>query len=456
MAAPQRPALIAATKPDNATGVTDVATTTPLKVTYVFNATSSANLSIPYAASVNGKALAAYDKKPHRVLGNAGRIILTAHAGEKVSLYLNSDAHPSYRSSPVYEVTVGERDVLVTVTEKPGKHADSDKPHLKPSTNGTDQTSGVDEYTAPLTGDIWMKVSHKYTSAEVDALLPKDASTEVIAAVKSIYSGLKSAKLQISLPAAGGNAAQTSSVTFADSDNPKNNITNYSLLADGLPRGHPAGYAALFTAALGNNIKSMELSSCWRPMLGSISHRSGLGLDVAVLGGTHLNREELRKKLSPTNGTGNDQDNVTDAEMKAFKEYEDAIVANKQRVTEAEAADRTLAVAKKSGDSVAVKAAEAQLTAATVGLDDASRDERAKSDAWNEARNAGEPAQTKLFRTSLLKCSCVRQLFDPWFMDADGAGGASPSPNMQRGKPNSNERIHANHLHITVHDPKIL
>jgi hypothetical protein len=54
----------------------------------------------------------------------------------------------------------------------------------------------------------------------------------------------------------------------------------------------------------------------------------------------------------------------------------------------------------------------------------------------------------------LLQCSCVGQLFDPWYIykNARGEGEA----NMQTGASTSLERLHAHHLHVTVHEPKIL
>jgi len=49
----------------------------------------------------------------------------------------------------------------------------------------------------------------------------------------------------------------------------------------------------------------------------------------------------------------------------------------------------------------------------------------------------------------------VKQLFDPWYMDANTADNIPAAPNEQR-EANANERTHNNHLHITVLEPKIL
>jgi hypothetical protein len=474
-AAPQ-PAYSGTTNANNVANVTTVPTTPKRKVTYVLKATTSSNLSMPYAVSVNGKALAAYDKKPARVSGSGGKITVTADAGAKVALYLNSDAHPSYRTQPVYEVTPNDRDVLVTITEKPGKHADKDTPALKagskpkdgaaPSTpagssgSAKTATGDIDEYTAVLTGDIWMKVSHKYTAAEVDALMPAGTSAEVIAAIKSIYNGLRSETLNVSIPAQGGKAASTLAVKFEDSSNPKNNINNYTLLGDGLTRVHPAGYAALFSSAIEDSVDKLVLSSCWRPMLGSIAHRAGLGLDVEYVGKTLLNRQELRRaflgKKPSGKGDGDDTDNVSDAEVTAFGEFEDADAAYTKSQAELVAARNASAAAKKTNDPAKIATALANEKAARAAADAAAVEQAAAQKAWNDERNAAEPTSVRRFRERLLKCTCVRQLFDPWFMDGNTHDKTDPVPNLQRGKETSNERLHAHHLHVTVDEPKIL
>ncbi len=459
MAMTDKPALVGQTKENNTKGVTDVSLVAQREVTYVFKATSSSNLNIPYAVAVNAKTLAAYDKKPSRVSGKSGKFTTIVNRGDKVSLYLNSDAHPSYRKNAVYEVTVGDRDIVVTVTEKSGKHSDSDKPSLITS-KSTEKPPTVDNYTAPLTGDIWMKVSHKYASSEVDALMPQGTSLEAIAAIKSIYDGLAKATLNVNIVAKGAQSAKSLTVTFDDSNNPKENIAAYNLLADGLPRVHPGGYAALLNAALDNDITTLTVSSCWRPMLGSIAHRAGLGLDVNFVGKTRMNRQELRSAFEGKNpskkGDADDADNVTSAEVTAFGEYEQAIVDAKKARAMSDAAKRALDTAKKSGNTDAVAIAQKASDEKALAAREAATAEAAKNKAWNNERDAGEPANTRLFRASLLKCSCVTQLFDPWFMDANTKDQVDPEPNMQRGPSTGNERLHSHHLHITVHEPKIL
>lgn len=458
MANHQSAAATSQTKPSNQGGLTTVTVTPPRKITYVFKATSSNSLSIPYAVAVDGRVLAAHLNKPARVSGSHGTFTVTVQQGQRVSLYLNSDAHPEFRQQPVYAVLAGERDMLITVTEKAGKHLDADNPVKKLDADAKAETAkNSDIYTAPLTGDIWMKVSHKYTPTEVDVRMPQGTSDFVKQAVKSIYAGLSSATLTVTEPARTGQPARTVTITFSDSNNPRTNITAYSLLADGLPRVHPGGYAALLTAALDNGISTLTVSSCWRPMLGSIAHRAGLGLDVSVVGATRMNREELRKAFDGHNpskqGNRNDGDNVTDAEVKAFGEYEKSIVVQKNARVEQEKAVRELVAVKRSGNAGATTAAEGRVATAQEAVERATEKQLEHRVAWNNARNSGEPVHARIFRASLLQCVCVRQLFDPWFMEENAKDSVGPTPNMQK---TGNENLHAHHLHITVDDPKIL
>jgi hypothetical protein len=270
----------------NNNGTTDSQVAVQRRVTYIFNTVTTADLKIPYAVAVDGVAKPEFSEQAASVRGPNARIEVTVNAGQRVALFLNSDAHPSFRQNPVYEVTPTQRNIQVTVTEKAEgtRSADPDTP-VRAS---TDARRNLDLYRAPLTGDIWMKISHKYPAAEVDALVPAGTSAEVLAAVKSIYDVLPSAELTLNVPAAPPLAALTVVVTFVDSNNPRRNITSYGHLADGLPRVHPGGFAALLSAAVEARAPRISLSSCWRPSLGSIAHRAGLGLDVTLVGGTAM------------------------------------------------------------------------------------------------------------------------------------------------------------------------
>lgn len=437
---------------DKPNSVVDAPCKKTCKVTYSFVFRSK--LSMPYAVAVNGSVLPAFKDRPKRT---DGKISLNVDAGQTVQLYLNSDAHPAFRQQPVYAVKVLDDDVNVVITEMAGKHTDTDAPVMGKVTKNEATGRSLRHMSAKLTGDIWMKVSHKYTPSEVDARLPTETSADVKAAIKRIYTGLSSHTLTVERPAQDGKPARTLTVKFSDSSNPKENISNYALLSDGLPRVHPGGYAALLNAAFEADVASIMVSSCWRPMLGSIAHRAGLGLDVSVVGGMTMNRQELRRALSASHtsphGNGNDKDNVTDAEVKAFGEYERAIIDDKKAQADFKAATKAMSDALKSDNAESIKRARTRLDQARDVAENATKNMRSTRAEWNRARDAGEPNHVHQYRASLLKCSCVRQLFDPWVMNANVKDGDEPIPNMQK---SGNETLHAHHLHITVDEPKIL
>ncbi len=451
MAKDQKPDFSCQTN-DKPNSVVDAPCKKTCKVTYSFVFRSK--LSMPYAVAVNGKVLPGFKDRPKRT---DAKIPVVVDAGQTVQLYLNSDAHPAFRQHPVYEVKVADDDVEVVISEVGGKHTDTDAPVMGKVTKNEATGQSVQHMSAKLTGDIWMKVSHKYTASEVEARLPAETSAEVKAAIKRIYAGLNSSTLMVERPAQDGKPARALTVKFSDSSNPKENISNYTLLSDGLPRVHPGGYAALLNAALEADVPSIMVSSCWRPMLGSIAHRAGLGLDVSVVGGTTMNRQELRRALGASktspHGNGNDKDNVTDAEVKAFGEYEQAMVNKKRAESELIAADKSMRSTLNSGNVEAIKAARERQTAARSLSRESAQAESVKRVEWNRQRDAGEPNHVHQYRASLLKCVCVRQLFDPWFMDVNVKDGAEPLPNMQK---SGIETLHAHHLHITVDEPKIL
>lgn len=440
----QKPVTEAVCKPKAASPIIVVPCKTVLTVTYSIDIHSAtAQFHIPYAVAINGKVLPEYAEQSKKSLwtpaakDKAGKIIpavpavitVPAQAGDTVVLYLNSDAAPAWRTRPLYSVTLAEQPAIVQITEKLGKFQDRDTPVPKAGITGD-----KDEYTAPLTGDIWMSASHVYRSFEVDAHMPEGTRPEVVQAIKRIYDGLGVAQLKIEGPARGAQLAYTLAVFFEDSENPKRNITNYNLLSDGVTRVHPAGYAALFNSAIDSGIDKIVVTSCWRPLLGSIVHRLGMGLDVNYVGAMRLNREELKTGKPKSKDA---DDNVSEQEVRLFKLLE-------QSQKELKDAENEVSKLAKSPDLEARAAADAKFNKAVAT--------RIKSsDNWDAERNKHEPEKVKAFRSTLLKCSCVGQLFDPWYMYANATNAGTP--NMQI---TSNEKLHAHHLHITVRDRKIV
>lgn len=432
---------ISTTKPNN-DKVTDAPVDTLRTVTYIFNTSATtSSLSIPYAVVIDGIIQDEFKNSPKHLFRKKREILVTAKAGSKVSLYLNSDAHPSYRKNPVYEVSVGERSVEVKITEKKGKHSDADTPVYK----STDEKKNVDKYDAPLTGDIWMKVSHKYTSSEVEDLLPDSTSAEVAKAVKSIYEGLTQKSVIITTAPTDGTSGMSVAVTFNDAENPKDNIVTFDLLSDGLPRVHPGGFGALFNAAITAGVTKLTMSSNWRPLRGSIAHRAGLGLDVNFVGDTRMNRSEL------TDNRGIDTPNVSEEEKKLFSAMKSAMQEEQKAKAASKKAETNYKKVKK--DPEKSSAAEQEMKDAKDAAAKAEKERADAEKAWNDERDKNEPASVKAFRDALLKSNRVRQLFDPWYVDSNTTDKQQEIPNMQQ---SDDEKSHNNHLHITVREPKIL
>jgi hypothetical protein len=427
----------AACKPADQSPIVVVPCKSMLTVSYTIDIVSSETLRIPYAVAINGKVLPMYEERsmnaPARRNESPAKIVVPAFAGDTVSLYLNSDAAPPWRTRPLYSVTLNEHPATVRISEKMGLHHDRDTPVF----GGHNAATGADEYTASLTGNIWMDVSHVYQCDEVDERLPDGTRPEVVQAIKSIYNGLSARRLTVQGPARGMQAAYSLAVEFEDSDNPRKNIHHYQLLSDGLTRVHPGGYAALFNAAIDNGVDRVVVTSCWRPMLGSIAHRLGLGLDVNFIGGVRLNRQELKTGHAAYPDA---DDNVSTEERILYSEMK-AAEAERKRVEKKDKTDS--AKAGDSGDGSTKDTAGAELKAAQ------SKEVDAK-EKWDAERNKHEPPKVRAFRSSLLRCACVGQLFDPWYMFDNTA--TAGSPNRQE---TANEITHAHHLHITVKDKKV-
>jgi hypothetical protein len=443
------------------------------KVSFKFVFTTSSSLTLPYVVAING---VVQTVNPLTVK-SGGTFSVEAAPGSTVSLYLNSDASSGRRKSPVYGITPRERDVHVTITEKKGKHSDPAVPVFKKTEGPANKK--VDYYTAPLTGDIWMQVSYEFTEDDAKNILPATTHAAIRTAVLSIYrKELTQNSLSVTLPIEGTvapGAPNTKKITlsFSDSENPNQNITAFSLRKDGLPRVHPKAFLALFEAARTAGVKTIALSSNWRPLLGSIAHRSGLGVDVNSIEDAtqqiQVNRKELR--------TGQpDLPWVSAKEKQLFEKYEadkktakDAAAALKKAETELTAANKVLAAAKVAkakakNDPVKLQAATAAETAATQAQLAAANKKQAALAAvttanstrgtakstWNTELDANEPATMRAFRNALASHAMVHQVFDPWYMDANTRDNVAATANEQC---TDNETLHSHHLHVTIYDP---
>lgn len=390
---------------------------TRCNVCYEFDTrATNSDLAIPYRVSLNGKVLESATTQ--RKLGANRKIILQAEPGSRIALFLNSDVHPKFRQSPVYEVVVGANDVHIKITEKKGQL--SDGPVIVPSQHksSTPGPRRLDTYEASLTGDIWMKISHRYTEAEADAMLAKDIPLEIRDAVLRIYAGLKSVQLQLHIPARGAAAAMKMNLRFQQADNATKNITSCSLLRDVLPRTHPHAFAALMTEAYAAGVNDISVTSCWRPMLGSIVHRAGLGLEVAhVASDTEkvaINRAGLKKKVPSIY--------VSEHEINAYGDYMDVLDKTKN-ISQA---------SKENNEVVPTKNAR---------------------EKWQEEMIKTEPALMAGLRKHLIKHQSIQQILDPWYLENNSKDANEKVANEQR---SVLETLHSNHLHITIMEPNIL
>lgn len=444
---------------------------TTRRVRYVFKTgewvnpkSSEKNLtSIPFALAVDGHVKPEY-KSRHGTI-NAGQYIeVWVEPGQKVHLYLNSDAWVQYRQEAVFEITPKERHVDVIIHERRGKLGDLNSPkfiatrEVKGQNGGDVCVTKVDEYESILSGDTWLRVSHKYTAGEAENLMPADTPQRIKDAVKSIYSG----KVGNSFTVMDDKGQPAVEVVVETASNPKDNVSGFNNSTDGLPRVHPNAWVALIEAAEAAQVKKVVTSSAWRPLLGSVLHRSGLALDVQYLDGVRMNRatldpnDEEQNKGGPKKGT-----NVSDSEAEIFRKYLEAEKdaneaqlalkkANATRDSAAKEAKKTGGTAEEvEARKVALKKADEEAAKAQT-----ERDAKAKAHAeakkeWKRKLDEDEPKSMKSYRSYLLKCSCVRQVFDPWYVDANTRDDQPPEPNTMR---DGNEDLHKHHLHITVFD----
>jgi hypothetical protein len=433
--------------------VTTVRVGARCRLTYEFDTrATSASLALPYVVAIDGEVQPEYADRPG-ALRNKRTIDLVVKPGSRVALFLNSDVHPRHRRNPVYEVQVGKHDVLVKITERRGRisheRATLRTPACQP---GATPGRRLEVYEAALTGDIWMQISHLYTAAEADALLPPDTAPAVRAAVRSIYTGLTRPELIVNFPASDAGSGMRLRVEFRDEmqDNVRQNTTHCPWLTGILPRTHPCAYAALLTEAHAAGVSSVAVTSAWRPSFGSIAHRAGLGLDITYIEGdgqrVFVNRASLTQDSAPRN------DNVSEREKLLWREHQVAKARLTGSKNEREAAQRRL---DQNRDPGRIAQLAQELAHAEHRLEAASSCERKASEEWNKERDRNEPELIRKLRGRLGKNKFVEQLFDPWYMDANTADNLPAVPNEQR-RTNPNERVHNNHLHLTVREPKIL
>jgi hypothetical protein len=388
--------------------ITAVAVCERRTVCYEFDthASGKPDLDIPYLVIVDGKVQ--NQGKPRRLERNR-KITLAVEANSTVALYLNSDVHPAHRRNPVYAVHVGIHDILIKIKEQLGNKESVEAVVGEATTHPPTRPGGrpIDYYTAKMTGDVWMLISHRYTSAEAEALLPVNIDRNIRDAVCSIYRVLPDPKLDIPHLDDSGHTH----VSFIDQAHPQAHIRRCSLLRDVLPRTHPCAFAALFEEARSAGLAQMHVTSCWRPLMGSMAHRSGLGLDIVLIADSsevvRINRTGLINDGPSRNPY------VSDEEKARFREF-------------------------RSSEEVAKKNPKDKNAAADV---------ETKRTAWEKAMRSRQPALIEKVRTGLNRQPLVKQILDPWYIEFDTHKPDGCQPNQQK---RGDEKLHKDHMHITM------
>ncbi len=412
----------------------------PAQVAVTYEIHFDQKLRLPYAFYWNGV------KQPeNKVLKpKQATAILTIRAlvkeGDKIGLYLGSDASPEFRQELLYPLTVGSKDIKTIIKTK--KDPQDDVADLKPVTpTDADKNSTESRYEGWLTGDIWMRFSHRYSAKEATAHLLNagEKDTGIAKAIADLYGGSLNTKTGYSVQFDNKNNCQIIFQTGSDANCQANIKKGYDFAREGLPRVHPRTWIAFLQAARDCSISSMEITSGWRPMLGSATHRIGLGLDIKSItrqgsgsasfdkSKSHLWQSE-EEKLAHTKWIKSEQD-VAEAQInldKARNELKNA--KGKDGIRDAGERES------KAKDTV-----------------DNARESRTKAkDAFKDA-HAG--SITNDFEQALIKSPLVKQLFDPLLMDTNTRDQQEADINHNK---SDNEKLHQNHLHITANDPYLL
>ncbi len=405
--------------------------------------------------------------------------------GTTVGVCISVDAKQSYRRLPLWQVTAGDHDIVVDVFETYGKHALDDHATLAETVNeGSEQAPKlVDYYKAQLSGDIWMRSTHPFKESDVEAL-PTDAATPAVRqALAKIYRNeftSVGADFAIDVPRqrdANDKAAVRLLWISAENDNCVHNVSALDIRRDIPPRIHPGAYAAVARAAHEAGVDEVRFTSSWRPMLGSMPHRTGQGLDLKWLvegkKALMLNRTGLSSlSVTDKNKDGKVDDprghgNITVQEQQAFNDWRSAQRKTRDATSALTAAKakldektKALASAKKAKNTDQTAEAEHALQTATKERDeaadalaDAQADEVKCKKKWTDELAANEPGVVGNYRRYLMREQIVTQVIDPWYLEMDARRNAALVPNEQL--KDGTQDIHATHMHISIADPEL-
>ena len=306
----------------------------------------------------------------------------------------------------------GLTDVVVKISEIKGTVYDpSDELPSDPVSTATKKV-----YSAGLFGTTWLKFSHKFTTDEALAQ-SRDEPQELQAALQQIFGGSASVSgnaitLSVAKPNKKNMVITWQAAAFQNCRENIPSITNLAAAkAEIIPRVHPQTYKAFLKAAFELDAAALEIASGWRPMLGSVLHRVGVGLDVSRI---LVEGRDLRLNRSQTSS-----DTAYINLLTQKKRLE-----GKKTLTEDEKQE--------------LKQLAAQ--------------EANKREAATTAIHSSDSASIRTFIHKLRENNDVKQTFDPWEMDLNTRDNAPATPNHLI---TGNEKLHRNHLHITVRDTEL-
>lgn len=442
-------------------------------------------LSAEERKKANEECVAKFPKVADGVMMHVLPLPKRIEPGTTIGICINVDAKSKFRRYPLWQVTAGDHDIVIDVFETYGKRGLNDKATKKDTRDeGTKEAAHpVDYYAAELNGDVWLRSTHPFTAADVDALPAEVAGAAMKTALKKIYSAdftMVGADFAIDVPR-GQDKADTATARLywiaAENNNCVSNVKAIDIKRDVPSRIHPAAYAAVANAAFDVKLTEVRFSSSWRPMLGSMGHRSGRGLDMVLLKdsdtATRLNREGLTSGgTTDKNHDGIVDDarghhNITVEEQEAFNAWKksevdlnSAVDAWKRAKATSDAAQKALAAATKSGSADAIEKAEHAQTeaqksddAARQTAEDAAKVVPQKKRAWEKQVEKHQPSRVGQFRRALMKADAVTQIIDPWYIDLNTHDKVDGVVNEQ--KKDGLQDIHKNHLHLTIYDSEL-
>lgn len=343
-------------------------------------------------------------------------------------------------------------------------------------------TSVISERCWSITIKFWMRSTHPFTEADVDALQADVATDAVKAALKNIYKAefvKVGADFAVDIPRQLDAKDTTSTRLYwirSENSNCINNINALKLEQEVPKRIHPAAYAAAVKAAHEAGVTEIQFTNSWRPMLGSMAHRSGLGLDIKWLAAGkekhRLNRDGLlNKSITDKDKDGNlddpkDHGNISVEEQQAYNDWKASEVEKiklkkASDLAKANEVDKTknLATATKTGNGAKIADAEREFkkseeayNVADKAFEKADEKTKANKKLWQDQVKKHEPGMIGKYRRYLMLEEIVTQVLDPWYMTLHAHEESGSVPNEQN---DGLSKQHNNHLHISIFDAEL-